>query len=346
MPRAPQTPRTSSRATTLSKKLLGPAVLLLSCALFFLLAEGALRLLSRNWLEIYDVEMWRYAREIKTISKLPGVVEEQRPNGSAYLMGARVRTDEHGFRLPDPATEAKRRPGNRLVVAVGDSLTFGWGVPEGETFPDQLERLLAAQCPRQGGRPATVDNAGIGNCNTSMEYQRYEQRVRPLHPQWVILGFSFNDGEPDPVPDTNPFFWHSALISLASARLEKRFEPRLRNYNDYYLGLYRDGLPGWEKNKQALKDFGASLRRDGIPGTLFLMPELHQPRNFGPLAGIYTRIAAIGRDAGFEVVDGSVDFPPGSGERYFVSAEDAHPNAEAQAIYARALARSKYACAP
>jgi hypothetical protein len=286
--------------------------------------------------------MWRYAREIKTISKLPGVVEEQRPNGSALLMGARVRTDEHGFRLPDPATEAKRQPGDRFAVAVGDSLTFGWGVPEGQTYPDQLERLLARQCPRR----TTVANAGIGNCNTSMEYHRYLERVRPLHPKWVILGFSFNDAEPDPVPDTNPFFWHSALISLASARLEKRFEPRLRNYNDYYLGLYRDGLPGWEENKQALKDFGASLQKDGIPGTLFLMPELHQPKSFGPLAGIYERITRIGRDAGFEVVDGSVDFPPGSGERYFVSAEDAHPNAQAQAIFARALARSKYACGP
>jgi len=294
--------------------------------------------------------MWRYARQIKTISKLPGVVEEQRPNAAARLMGASVRTDEHGFRLPDPATEAKRRPGDRLAVAVGDSLTFGWGVPEGYTYPDQLERLLAAQCPRQsarqGVRPTTVDNAGIGNCNTSMEYQRYQRRVRPLHPRWVILGFSFNDAEPDPVPDTNPFYWHSALISLASARLQKRFEPRLQNYNDYYLGLYRDGLPGWEKNKQALKDFAASLRRDGIPGTLFLMPELHQPKNFGPLAEVYARVTAIGRDAGFEVIDGSVDFPAGSGERYFVSAEDAHPNAAAQAIYARALARSKYACAP
>ncbi len=290
--------------------------------------------------------MWRYARNIKVISKLPGVVEDQRPNGSAFLMGARVRTDEHGFRLPDPATEAKRRPSDRLAIAVGDSLTFGWGVPEGYTFPDQLERLLAAQCPRAGVRRVTVKNAGIGNCNTSMEFQRYQQTIRQLHPQWVILGFSFNDAEPDPVPNTNPFFWHSALLSLASARLEKHSNARLHDYNSYYLGLYQDGLPGWEKAKQALADFGASLRQDGIPATLLLMPELHQPQGYGPLAEVYGRVAKIAERAGFEVVNGSVGFPAGSGERYFVSAEDAHPNAQAQAIYARALAGSRYACAP
>jgi len=331
---------------TLTKRLLGPVVLVASLVICFLAAEWGLRLVSRNGLEVYDVEMWRYARDIKVISRRPGVVEEQRPNGSALLMGARVRTDEHGFRLPDPATEAKRRPGDRLAVAVGDSLTFGWGVPQGYTFPDQLERLLAAECPRRGAPRVTVANAGIGNCNTSMEYQRYRQTIRQLHPRWVILGFSFNDAEPDPVPNTNPFFWHSALLSLASARLEKHTDPKLQNYNTYYLGLYRDGLPGWEKNKQALKDFGALLREDGIPGTLLLMPELHQPKNFGPLAEIYARVAGIGRAAGFEVVDASVDIPPGSGERYFVSAEDAHPNAEAQGFYARALAGSRYACVP
>jgi lysophospholipase L1-like esterase len=301
---------------------------------------------SRNWLEVYDVEMWRYARNIKVISKLPGVVEEQRPAGSSFLMGARVRTDEHGFRLPDPATEAKRRPTNRLAVAVGDSLTFGWGVPEGLTFPDQLERLLAAECPRRGAPPVTVLNAGIGNCNTSMEYHRYLATVRRLHPRWVILGFAFNDAEPDPVPNTNPFLWHSALLSLASARLEKHANARLHDYSSYYVGLYRDGLPGWEHAKQALAGLGASLARDHIPATLLLMPELHRPQRFGPLAEAYGRVAGIARAAGFEVIDGSVDFPPGAGDRYFVSAEDAHPNAQAQTLFARALARSKFACAP
>ena len=44
------------------------------------------------------------------------------------------------------------------------------------------------------------------------------------------------------------------------------------------------------------------------------------------------------------MIDASTDFPAGSGERYWVSHEDAHPNGEAQAFYAKALATSKYAC--
>ncbi len=330
----------------MNKRVLGAAVLGISLLVALVAAEVGLRVISKHWLSVYDVEMWRYARQIKTLSSYPGVVEEQRPNASAFLMGAKVRTEEHGFRLPDPATQARRRPGNRLAVALGDSLTFGWGVPEGQTFPDQLERLLSERCPAPGGRAVTVANAGIGNCNTSMEVQRYKLRIRPyLHPDWVILGFSFNDAEPDAVPDTNPVFWHSALLSLAAARMQKQTDPKLANYNAYYVGLFREGKAGWDRTKAAMRELGALLRADRVAGTLFLMPELHDPHDPG-IAEAFSRVAAVGREAGFEVIDPAPDFPPGSGERYWVSHEDAHPNAAAQAIYARALARSRYACRP
>jgi lysophospholipase L1-like esterase len=328
----------------MNKRLLGCLVLGASLVAAFGVAEAGLRLASKYWLSVYDVEMWRYARQIKMVSSVPGVVEEQRPNASAYLMGAQVRTEEHGFRLPDPATQARRRAGERVAVAVGDSLTFGWGVPEGQTFPDQLERLLAEQCPRRGGRPAIVHNAGIGNCNTTMELARYKLRIRPrMRPDWVILGFSFNDAEPDAVPSENPFYWHSALLSLASARLLKTSDPKLADYKTYYVGLFKDGLPAWERAKQAIRELGASLRADGIPGTLILLPELHDPHDPG-IAEAFSRVGAIGRASGFEIIDPAPLFPSGPGERYWVSREDAHPNAAAQALYARALTASRDAC--
>ncbi|HVT56870.1 MAG TPA: SGNH/GDSL hydrolase family protein [Thermoanaerobaculia bacterium] len=336
----------------MNRRLFGPLILVLSLVVAFVIAEAGLRLASKYWLSVYDVEMWRYARQIKVLSRYPGVIEEQRPNASAYLMGARVRTEEHGFRLPDPATEARRQPTDRVAVAVGDSLTFGWGVPEGETFPDQLERLLAERCPRQGGRRATVHNAGIGNCNTYMELARYKLRIRPyLRPDWVIIGFSFNDAEADPVPSTNPFLWHSALLALASSRILKQSDPMLRDYHSYYVGLFTDGLPGWEHTKAAIRELGKILHDDGIPGTLIVLPELHDPHDPG-LAEAFSRVAQVARQSGFEVVDPGPSFPPsppktGNGwESYWVSREDAHPNAKAQSIYARVLADSIDACRP
>jgi lysophospholipase L1-like esterase len=335
--------RSAEETFTVRARLLRLTAFVLSLFVAFLLAEGALRLLSAHRLRVFDVEMWRYARLVKVESADPRIVEEHRPNADEVLMGVRVRTDEHGFRLPDPALQAERRPADRQIVALGDSVTFGWGAGDNETYPAQLEQLLNESCPRRGGRRATVHNAGIGNCNTSMEVARYRARIRSLHPDWLILGYSYNDAEPDAVPSHNPLLWHSALLSLGWARTARLSGP-YRSYEPYYKGLYRDGLPGWESTKRALRDLGAMLREDHIPATLLLLPELHEPKDFGPFAGIFAEVAAEGRADGFEVIDPSGAFPPGPGDAFWVSREDAHPNGRGQTIYAAALARSRFAC--
>jgi hypothetical protein len=325
-----------------SKRILGPLVLLVSLFLCFLVAEVALRVLSKSSLHVFDVEMWRYAKLIKLESTHPGVVEEHRPNAEALLMGVDVKTDEHGFRLPGDDLLQVRRPDDRVVMAVGDSVTFGWGVPGSDTWPGQLERRLNALCPKEGGRRATVHNSGIGNCNLSMELARYKIQGRPMKPEWVIFGYSYNDAEPDPVPSSNPFLWRSSLIALTTARIQKQFA--LADYDTYYHSLYKDGQPGWARFEQSLRELGALLRQDGVGGTLLLLPELHFPKGFGNFKDIYAKVTRIGEESGFEVIDPSGAFPEGPGERFWVSPEDAHPTAEAQGFYADALAKSRYAC--
>ncbi|HYU35627.1 MAG TPA: SGNH/GDSL hydrolase family protein, partial [Thermoanaerobaculia bacterium] len=212
------------------------------------------------------------------------------------------------------------------------------------TWADQLERLLPARCP--GNRPAIVDNAGIGNTNTSMQLARYRQLLRPLHPDWLVLGVFINDAEPDVTPSHNWLIWRSSLAGLLSTRLLEGREVQLRDYRRYYSGLYQNGRPGWERQKAALRELGQELRADGVPGTVILLPELHEPRAFGSFAPVYERLAAIARASGFEVLDPSGAFPPGPGAAYWVSPLDAHPNAAAQQIFAETVALSRYACGP
>lgn len=329
----------------MKRRLASLLVFAVAIALALVAAEIGLRLASRFWLYNLDVEMWRYARHVKKVSTIPGVIEEHQPNADAVLMGARVRTDGHGFRRPDPPTEQARRPKDRKVVAVGDSLTFGWGTAEGTTYADQLERLLRRQCPGQGGRAATVYNAGIGNTNTSMQLARYRETVRPhLKPDWVILGVFINDAEPDAVPSENPIVWNSALAGLLSTRFKQQTEVRLRDYKEYYHDLYQADRPGRERQKAALRSFGELLRQDGIPATAILLPELHEPHHFGSFTDVYAEIGRVARESGFEVIDPSAAFPEGPGDYFWVTPEDAHPNPRAQALFARALAGSVHAC--
>ena len=317
------------------------ALVALSALLALAAAEGLLRLASKHSLRVLDVEMWRYARLVKRPTADAGLVADHRPDADALLMGVRVRTDSRGFRRAGLDAESRRMPGERVVAALGDSLTFGWGVAEGDTWPAQLERLLRARC--RGAGP-TVVNAGIGNSNTAMHRARYERRVRPLRPDWVVVGWFINDAEPSPVPAESLLLRHSALAGLLSTRLRQGAEVQLRDFRAYYSALYGEDRPGWRAAREALRALGARLKVDGAAATLLLLPELHEPRAFGPFAAIYARAAAEGRAAGFEVIDPAPAFPPGPGDRYWVSPTDAHPDAAAQRIFAEAAARSRFAC--
>jgi lysophospholipase L1-like esterase len=256
-------------------------------------------------------------------------------------MGVTVRTDEHGFRRPSAALEAARRPGERRVVALGDSLTLGWGVAEDATWPARLETLLREGCP---GSPATVWNAGVGNSNTAMERARYERLAAPLAPEWLVLGYFVNDAEPDPEPAEHPLLWRSSLAALLTTRVAQGRDGALRDYREFYGELYDDGRPGWRATRRAIAELGRRLAADGVAATLLLLPEMHQPHGHGPFADAYARVAEIGRAAGFEVIDTAPLFPEGSGERYWVSPTDAHPAAEAQEIFARTAVGSRFAC--
>lgn len=244
---------------------------------------------------------------------------------------------------PDPATESLRGPDYSIAVALGDSLTLGWGVPEGQTYSEILEKQLNESRRASNLKPFVFKNAGIGNSNTSMELSRYEHDIRPFRPHWLILGFFINDAEPDPAPIQNAFIKNSALISFIGMRLQPYLNRSSQDYRVYYRSLYEDEKPGWLRLKWSLTRLGKKLTEDHVRATIVLLPEMHEPKDFGPFRDIYLRVAELAQLNGFEVIDASKEFPPGPGNRFWVAADDAHPNAEAQRIFAAALSRSKYA---
>lgn len=74
------------------------------------------------------------------------------------------------------------------IVAVGDSLTAGYGLRETEAYPAQLEKKL-----RQAGYNWRVVNAGISGETSSGALSRIDW-VLKLKPDIVILETGANDG--------------------------------------------------------------------------------------------------------------------------------------------------------
>jgi acyl-CoA thioesterase-1 len=74
------------------------------------------------------------------------------------------------------------------IVAMGDSLTEGLGVPEERAYPAVLERNL-----QKAGYPAKVINAGISGETSAGALSRAEWILR-LNPDILILETGANDG--------------------------------------------------------------------------------------------------------------------------------------------------------
>jgi acyl-CoA thioesterase I len=76
----------------------------------------------------------------------------------------------------------------RLLVCYGDSITAGYGLPDGQAYPSDLQRDLNAE-----GYHYTVLNRGTSGA-TSSDAVAGLPEILALHPAIVIVEFGGNDG--------------------------------------------------------------------------------------------------------------------------------------------------------
>src|SRR6266478_7175245 len=110
------------------------ALLVFSVVVALVISEGILRVKNSS-MKNYDIEMWRYARELKVKSSDPSLDFEHLKNKSAVLQNVEIRLNEWGLR-GDPVPPAS--PDRRRILFLGAATTLGWGVPEEYTVERQL----------------------------------------------------------------------------------------------------------------------------------------------------------------------------------------------------------------
>ena len=169
--------------------------------LALVIGEGILRIKNSS-MKNYDIEMWRYARELKVKSADPALDFEHLKNKSAVLQNVEIRLNEWGLRGdPVPPVSDKRR-----ILFLGASTTLGWGVSEEDTVEKRLERMLAA-----AGQPAEVLNAGVGNYNAERYVSRFLKQLTGLDPTDIVVQYFMRDAEDLPPGGGNFLLRHSEL---------------------------------------------------------------------------------------------------------------------------------------
>jgi len=169
-----------------------------------------------------------------------------------------------------------------VILAFGDSLTAGYGVEAGESYPDHLQRMLDA-----AGYSYRVVNLGISGDTTDGGAARLDAALL-LKPRVVILELGANDGLRGlPLERTranldlmiNAFQGDGARVVLAGMTLP-------RNYGAAYV---RD----FEKVFRDLaKQRGAVLIPFFLEGVA-MNPELMQPDALHPNAAGCRKVAEL-----------------------------------------------------
>lgn len=313
---------------------LSKLVLLVFALLFVtLLLEGILRVAFYHSKD-FSMEMWKYAVQLKRPVPNPKLSFAHQPNGHAFLMGVDVQINSQGLR--DNEYSLTKPAGVYRVMLLGDSTTFGWGVPLNETSAKILERSLNAQ-RIPGYDHVEVLNGGVGNYDTVQEVTYYETRGRAFHPDLVILVYFINDPEPVPVEREGFLIDSSYLIAFSVNRFDgvlRRIGTR-PDWNRYYSSLYDDNRPGFQACKAALIDLVSTTKMENTKLLVAILPELHQINGRYPFTAAHQKIKdvlATEHAPVLDLIDGLRNHGPES--TLWVTPLDDHPNGKANTLVA------------
>jgi acyl-CoA thioesterase-1 len=142
---------------------------------------------------------------------------------------------------------ATQRPAGRdsrpVILAFGDSLTAGYGVPHGSGYPEQLQRKLDSL-----GYKYRIANMGISGDTTSGGRARMQAALNVV-PSIVILELGANDGLRGlPVTETQAnleqmiteFRKTGANVILAGMTLPRNYGAAyVKSFEDVFTGLAR-----------------------------------------------------------------------------------------------------------
>lgn len=303
-------------------------VIIVALGLALTAGEGLLRVKNRS-MKMYDIEMWRYAKELKTRSSDPHLDFDHVKSASAVLQNVTIRLNDRGLRNgpvePVPA-------GGRRILFLGGSIALGWGVPEESTVEARLERRL-----REAGQQVQVLNAGVGNYNADRYVSRFFRELSDLNPTDIVVHYFLRDAEDLEPGNGNVLLRHSELavtMWIAYHRLVDRSGEQ--SLVDHYRAVYAPDAPGFVRMQARLKELADYAKAHGIRLYLAMTPDVHNLVDY-QLGGVHDTMRQIAERDGYIYVDLLPAMRGRPPEQLFAMPGDPHPNALGHQLMADAL---------
>lgn len=231
--------------------------------------------------------------------------------------------------------------GGYRVICLGDSITFGEGVREEDTFVARLQGELSAAMP---GRAVEVINAGVQGYGTREEELMFDRLCVPLAPNAVVLQFFLNDatdfGETIRQNDDRTHALELSLPARASRVWEiiERSRHAARLQREYFATTRRsfDSLQ-WDACRKSLANMAAESKQRNFRFVVIVFPILWGLNGEYPFENLHAKIADACRQAGCAHIDLLEDYRGKAPESLWVHPTDHHPNEAAHEIAARRI---------
>jgi hypothetical protein len=305
-------------------------------------------------------------------SENPRLVYTMRPGTRGRLAGAPVEVNSLGLRGPEPPLPGDGS--NLTIVGLGDSHSFGWGVPVEETYLSRLHAALNAAA--RPGTTVRAINMGVPGYNAVQEAEQFETLGLTFEPDIVLIQYCLNDNvlpsfltRRDHLTSLRRLYLLSLISSLKqllgrgqkgdmvtvdNALIVKRGQPYEMNPAEVPDEFQH--LLGWDHLVGAYERLKATCDERGIALYCVLPTENPwEPFKWGQGRGQdhptrdphYDKIRGLGRELGISVIDtfeGVYDFTTARGwDSANLSVnppEDNHPNGMKHSVIAQEILKT------
>ncbi len=288
--------------------------------------EFILRFKNSN-MENYEIEMWRYAKELKITSSNPILSHEHIPRKEATLQSVNIRFNSLGLRGAEIPDNSSRR-----ILFLGSSITLGWGVDEENTVTRRLEHRM-----RAAGQNVNVINGGVGNYNTERYVEFFLTKLTHLKPTDIVVHYFINDAENLESGGGNWFLHNSQLAVTLWIVINRFFQDGTEtSLVEHYKRVYREDSPGYMAMVNALEKLKEYCYQNKINAYLVVMPDVNNLTNY-PFDFVHTRMHKVSKKLGYRFVDLFPAFKTLAPEDIWAMDGDPHPNTLGHEIMSESL---------
>lgn len=311
----------------LSKNIL---LIIISSIFIIIVCELFLRL-KHSIIPNYDIEMWKYSKNLKVKSENKKIGHIHIPNKEAVLQKVKISINNIGMRGDDIDLN-NLDIYEKKIMFIGSSMLLGWGVDEQNIFTSILKKKSL-----NDKKNWLILNAGVGNYNTQRYIENYFENLSNIKIDNLLIAYFINDTE-ILLPNNSNFFERNTHLGVLVWKYINSKKNIFQNENvvDYYKHIYEDDYEGFKVAKNELKKLKKHCVINYIKCQIILIPHVLDINPY-KFKFINEKIIKFSNNIGLDVYDFLNDLQKYENKKLMNDYNDRHINAFSHKIIGEKL---------